>query len=227
MNRWLYVSLTLAALALVFSLYVYANRGDMLEANVPTHWNLSGQPDVRTPRDSMLPHLLALPGVMVLFVVLTLVLPWLSPKQFGVDEFRDTFNYLMMLAVVMMAYLDAVFLTVSLHPDLATNGTLDIGRLMAAGIFPFIALLGNQLGKVRRNFWMGVRTPWTLASEPVWTQTHRLAAWVFVGVGVIGFVAALADVPLVLCFGLLIVGAFVPVIYSLVLYKRLEREGKL
>jgi uncharacterized membrane protein len=74
---------------------------------------------------------------------------------------------------------------------------------------------------------MGVRTPWTLASEAVWTQTHRLAAWVFVAVGVIGFVAALANVSLILCFGLLIFGAVIPVIYSLALYKRLEKEGKL
>jgi uncharacterized membrane protein len=114
-----------------------------------------------------------------------------------------------------------------LHPELTENGTLHTGQLLVAGIFPFFALLGNQLGKVRRNFWMGVRTPWTLASEAVWTQTHRVAAWVFVAVGIIGFIAAIADVSLVFCFGLLMAAALIPVVYSLILYKRLEREGKL
>jgi uncharacterized membrane protein len=227
MNRWLYVSLALAALALGASLYVYANRAELLQDKVPTHWGISGRPDAWTPRDSMLPQLLALPGAMLLVTVLTVVLPWMSPKHFGIEEFRATFNYLMLLVVGMMCYLDAVFMTCTLHPEKVEDGTLDVGRLMMAGIFPFFALLGNQLGKVRRNFWMGVRTPWTLASEPVWTQTHRVAAWVFVGAGVVGFVAALADVSLVLCFGLLIVASLVPVVYSLVLYKRLEREGKL
>jgi uncharacterized membrane protein len=80
---------------------------------------------------------------------------------------------------------------------------------------------------VKPNFWMGVRTPWTLADPQVWTQTHRVAAWTFVAVGVAGFVAALAGVPPVWCFGLLIAGALWPVVYSLVLYKRLERAGRL
>jgi uncharacterized membrane protein len=227
MSRWLYVSLALTVLALAASMYVYANRGNLLEAEVPTHWDLHDNPNVFTPRDEILPHLLMLPGVMAVVVVLTVVLPWISPKHFGVDEFRDTFNYLMMLVAGLMVYLQAVMLTTMVHPELVRNGTLQISRLMLAGIFPFFALLGNQLGKVRRNFWLGVRTPWTLASEPVWTQTHRVAAWTFVAAGVIGFIAAVADAPLTVCFGVLLVAAVTPVVYSLVLYKRLERQGRL
>jgi uncharacterized membrane protein len=227
MNRWLYVSVALTVLAVAASLYVYANRADLLEKEVPTHWGIDNQPDAWTPRDKMLPQLLILPGAMAVLTALTLVLPWLSPKPFGVEEFRGTFNYLMMIVVGLMAYLDAVIVTSAVHADLVRNGTLDVPRLLAAGIFPFFALMGNQLGKVRRNFWMGIRTPWTLASETVWTQTHRLAAWIFVAVGIIGFVAAVANAPLVLCFALLMVGALAPAVYSLVLYKRLEREGKL
>jgi uncharacterized membrane protein len=221
MNRWLYVSLTLAALALGVSLYVYAYRDELLPDRVPTHSNIHGEPDKWTPRNEMLPQLVLLPIAMVLISVLPLVLPWLSPRRFGVEEFRETFNYLFALVVVLMAYLDVVILTGWTHPD------LDVSRPLIAGIFLFFALMGNQLGKVRRNFWMGVRTPWTLASETVWTQTHRVAAWLFVAGGVLGFVAVLAEVPLILCFGVFMVAALVPVVYSLVLYKRLEREGKL
>src|SRR5262245_17683179 len=72
----------------------------------------------------------------------------------------------------------------------------DIGRLMVGGMFLFFALLGNVLGKVKRNFFMGVRTPWTLASETVWTRTHRLAAWLWTGGGLVGLVAVLAGAPL-------------------------------
>jgi uncharacterized membrane protein len=227
MSRWLYVSLALAVVALAASLYVYADRSNLLEAEVPTHWDLNDHPDRFTPRDELLPQLLILPGAMAVVVVLSVVLPWISPKHFGVDEFRGTFNYVMMLVAGMMAYMQAVILTTMVHPDLVRNGTLQISRLFLAGIFPFFALLGNQLGKVRRNFWMGVRTPWTLASEAVWTQTHRIAAWTFVTAGVLGFIAAVADVPLIVCFGVLLVAAVTPVVYSLVLYKRLERAGRL
>jgi uncharacterized membrane protein len=221
MNRWLSVSLALTALALGASLYVYANRVDLLPREVPTHRGIDGQPNAWTERDAILPHLLAFPGVMGLMIVLTYVLPRVSPKHFRIDEFRDTFNYLMTLIVCMMGYMHAVILTGYVHPE------IDTGRLIVAGIFLFFALIGNQLGKVRRNFWMGVRTPWTLASEVVWTQTHRVAAWILTAAGVVGFVLALAGEPLALCFALLMVAVLVPVVYSLVLYKRLEGEGKL
>ena len=100
-------------------------------------------------------------------------------------------------------------------------------RWVVAGAYLLFALLGNVLGKVQRNFWVGVRTPWTLASDTVWTQTHRLAAWLFVAGGLVGFAATLAGASGVWLFvGVLVAIAGVPVVYSLVLYKRLERQGR-
>lgn len=99
-------------------------------------------------------------------------------------------------------------------------------RWLFAGMFLFFALIGNVLGRVRRNFWMGVRTPWTLASETIWIQTHRLAAWLFTAFGAAGFLAVLLGVGMVWCFAGLIVVSLVPVVYSLVLYKRLEKQGR-
>jgi uncharacterized membrane protein len=110
----------------------------------------------------------------------------------------------------------------------AFDPTLDVGRWTIAGAYLLFALLGNVLGKVQRNFWVGVRTPWTLASETVWTQTHRMAAWLFVAAGLLGFVATLAGHSgLWLFVGLIAAIALGPVVYSLVLYKRLERQGRL
>src|SRR5262249_17855295 len=100
-------------------------------------------------------------------------------------------------------------------------------RLLVGGLCLFFAVMGNLLGKVKRNFWMGIRTPWTLASEPVWERTHRLGAWLFVATGLFGFVGVLAGGPVVGLFVVIIGGALVPVVYSLVIYKRLERQGRL
>ena len=89
----------------------------------------------------------------------------------------------------------------------------------------FFALLGNVLGKVRRNFWIGVRTPWTLASERVWIDTHRFSARLFVAIGIAGFLAILAGAPIVTAVALLLASVLVCVVYSLVHSKRLERRG--
>ena len=76
---------------------------------------------------------------------------------------------------------------------------------LVGGTFLFFALLGNVLGRVRRNFYIGVRVPWTLASERVWNDTHRVAAWLFVACGLAGFVIAVAGLPLVAAFAVLLV----------------------
>jgi uncharacterized membrane protein len=91
--------------------------------------------------------------------------------------------------------------------------------------------MGNVLGKVRRNFWVGVRTPWTLASERVWNDTHRLAARLFVVAAVAGLAIVVLPISLpamsITVFILIIVSAVLPVFYSLAHYKWLERRGEI
>jgi uncharacterized membrane protein len=221
MTRWFYFAVALTLVAFGVSGYVYFFQYVNLPEQVPTHWNVHGEPDAFSPKEKILPTFLLVPGAMVVALVLTPLLAWLSPQKFKVDVFRDTYGYVMMLVVALMGYLNAVILLASVGHYQYLN------RLLLCGIFLFIALIGNVLGKVRRNFWMGVRTPWTLASDTIWIQTHRLAAWLFVGVGLLGFVAVLLGAPLVACFAGICVAALVPVLHSLILYKRLEREGRL
>ncbi len=221
MNRWMCVAGVLTALAALGSAYVYVVCYDDLPAQVPTHWNIQGEPDGWTPKENTFTTFFLMPLVMAGMIGLAYLLPWLSPRQFDLDRFRDTYGYVMALVVDLFGYLHVVILWGSLHAEQS------IIRWLVGGIFLFFALMGNVLGRVRRNFWVGVRTPWTLASEAVWIQTHRLSAWLFVAAGVGGFVAVLAGVPMEVCFFGLIGAALVPVVYSLVLYKRLEKQGKL
>ena len=69
----------------------------------------------------------------------------------------------------------------------AGRPSFDLGRAFIAGMFLFFGLMGNVMGKVRKNFYIGIRVPWTLASDRVWNDTHRVAAWVWVAAGVVGF----------------------------------------
>lgn len=228
MNRWLWVSLLLTVLAFAAPLYLYYGRPDLLREQIPTHTNAAGEVDKWTPREQILPQWLILPSLMAGFVVLTLVLPWLSPQGFKIDAFRETFYFLMSVVAALFAYI---------HLLLVLGGVegvqLDLTRWLLGGLSLFFSLLGNRMGKVQRNFWMGVRTPWTLASETVWIQTHRLTAWLWVPGGVLlallGF-AGPSLMPMTVCIILWIVGlllmALTPVFYSLWLYKRLEKQGK-
>jgi uncharacterized membrane protein len=226
MTRWLYLSVALTLLALGGSLYVYKFHYDDLPEQVPIHWDGRFNPDGWVRKEDVLTTFFVFPLAMAGVCLLTVLLPWLSPRRFQVDTFRDTYGYVMMLVVALAGYIHAAVLWGAMHP---AEGNTTFMRFLLGGLCLFFALMGNVLGKVRRNFWMGVRTPWTLASEAVWNQTHRLAAWLFVAAGLVGIVLVLFLPPSAIWVLLAVIlpAALVPVVYSLVLYKRLEREGRL
>jgi uncharacterized membrane protein len=216
---WLYLSAALTAAAACLSLYLWLFRPDLPEV-LPSHWNLQGQPDGWMHRNVAL---LLLPALMVGWLGVTVLLPYISPQRYKVDSFAGVYGYCMFLVQGLFAYVHG----------LMTLGVLqqriDVGRAIVVGALLLLTLLGSVLGKVHRNFWIGVRTPWTLADDRVWDRTHHLAAWMFPLAGLLGIPAALLLPTTLLPLSLIgiVVAALVPAIYSLVLYKKLEREGQL
>jgi uncharacterized membrane protein len=207
------VVLLLFGAALGASLILYAS----LPARMPVHWDLHGNVNGWAGKTFAC---LAMPALSLLFLLFILAGEWLSPVHFKVSAFRSAFNYLMVICAALLVYLHACVLAAGLHPGRSQ------GRWMIGGLFLFFAWIGNMLGKTRRNFWIGIRTPWTLASDTVWIATHRLGARVFMAVGITGAGAIALGAPLPWCFALLVAGAIVPVVYSLWLSKRLEKTAE-
>jgi len=185
---------------------------------VATHWDASGHPNGWNPRWSLV---LYEPGLMLGVTLLFSVIPWLSPKKFEVDSFRATYLYIMIMIVAMLAYGQLLILISGL------GIVLDVSRAMEGGVCLLIALMGNVMGKVRRNFFVGIRTPWTIANERVWNATHRLAAKTFFVGGLLGLGALILRAPFWLSLTAILIAALIPVIYSLIFYKQLERRGQL
>jgi uncharacterized membrane protein len=222
MNRWLLVSILMALLSLAGPLLLYFGWPDHLKDPIPTHTNVAGEVDEWTPREHILPQWLIFPGVLAGLVVLSVLLPWLSPRGFEIDRFRETFFFLMAVMSLMLGYIQLLFVLGGVQ-----GIQLDTSRWLLGGLSLFFALLGNRLGKVQRNFWMGVRTPWTLASEAVWIQTHRLTAWLWTAGGVVLAIVGFAGLSVWLWIAGMLLIALSPVVYSLWLYKRLEKQGRL
>jgi uncharacterized membrane protein len=219
-SSWRLVSIALTVAAAGSAVFVYAFRDTYLPPQVPVHWDIRGEPDQFIPRDGVLPWLLITPGLMVLFLLLTPLLRWLSPPSYRVERFAAVYEYVMALVVMLMAYIQGIVLWAGVR-----GGSAPLDAFLA-GVFLFFVLLGNVLGQVQRNFWIGVRTPWTLASDAVWIRTHRFTAWLFVAFGLAGFFATLAGVPALWSLSGVGVVVLVPILYSLIVYKRLERAGK-
>ena len=184
---------------------------------VPTHWNSAGQVD---GYGSKWITALLMPGILLFNLLLIVVLPKMSPKMFEIATFLGTFNYVMLIVTCMEAALGIVILHTT------ANQSFPIVGAMFGVMFLFFGFLGNVLGKVRRNFFMGIKTPWTLADERVWDQTHRQAARIWTIGGFVGFI-----VSFFLPFWVLITGmmamCFYPVVSSYFIYKRLDRGGQI
>jgi len=189
-----------------------------LPDQVPMHWNMHGEIDGWGQRSFAAWFV---PGLVLLWAILTWLFPWLSPKHFRVDEFRSTYYQIMAGLAVMFGLMQAVTLRAALRPE------WDSSRWFVGGLCLALALFGNVLGRVRRNFWIGVRTPWTLASEAVWDATHRLAARAMFAGGLLGAVLVVCGGPPVAAFVLVMAGLILPAAYSLVYYKRFDAAGRL
>ncbi len=212
------VAFLLAAAAFAAPAWLYPGLPD----RIPTHWNIEGKVNGYGGKWT----LFMFPLMMIPMLLLFYFLPALSPKHFEVNTFRSTYLYLMDVMLGLFTYMQGVLLY-TVYQGANGGQSVNLGRGFMAGMFLFFALMGNQIGKVRKNFYIGVKVPWTLASDRVWNDTHRLAAWVWVAAGLIGFVLIVAGVWIVIPMVLLFVAAMIPVVYSFVHYKALERAGQL
>ncbi|MGI4717490.1 MAG: SdpI family protein [Janthinobacterium lividum] len=213
MKRYLFVFAAVLLLTLGVALALYPQ----LPSTVPVHWNAAGEPDGWGARAEVLMHLPFLVGLGLLW----LVLPKVSPKRFAVNGFEATWWFSGMAMVVLLGYMQCI------HLWGAYQGGFAMDRAILGGLGLFFVVAGNVMGKVRRNFWLGVRTPWTLANDRVWYATHRLAARTMVAGGALAVLVALAGWHGVVGIAGLVVGALVPVAFSLVYYKKLEKAGTL
>jgi uncharacterized membrane protein len=207
-TRYLTVCLLLIAAACAVTLYCWP----LLQARVPMHWNADGAVDGYGPRAVF--WLLG-PGLMALAALGGALLPRIAPRRFDISGFEPTYYYVCGVVVVMLAYVYALALLAVLHGGVAMH------RAVPAGVFILLILVGNPLGKLRRNFFMGVRTPWTLASESVWYATHRLAARLMVASGLLGLFALWLGAAHWILLALTLAWVPLAVGYSLLLYKRL------
>ena len=206
-KRWLGTIFILATL--IFSAVVF-NR---LPAQVATHFNTRGVPDgwsSRTAAAFMLPLI----AVGTLFILTTL--PRVLPRFDNFKEFEDTYWLLCNLVIGLLCALHVVILGRSL------GWPVSIQTSVLLGIGIMFTVIGTLLPRTRSNWLMGIRTPWTLESDYVWRETHRLGGRTFVLGGIATIIAAFlpARIQPWVAMAALGVAGFIPVVYSFVVWRR-------
>jgi uncharacterized membrane protein len=206
-SRWLgYVVALVAALA---SVWAYPR----LPPRVATHWGMSGQPDGYSSR--LLAVLIA-PLAILAMRALVGLLPKIDPLGENYRKFASTY-FLIFNGVILFFALDHLAI---LAYGLGAPVRMD--RVAAAGLGVLLIVVGNYITRVEPNWFVGIRTPWTLSSERVWHRTHRVGGWIFVTGGTLIvltlFVPSGAVMPVLL--GTIALVAVVPVVLSYVWWRR-------
>ena len=207
------IALFLIAVATLAGLVLW----NQFPEQMASHWNQNDQVDGYMSRFwgvFMMP-LFSL-GLLLLF----LVIPQIDPLKANIAQFRGVFNLFIMFIIGFMLYIHALTLAWNLG---YTAFNMSQAMLPAMGLLFF--LVGLMLRQAKRNWFIGIRTPWTLSSDTVWDKTHQLGAILFMAAGVLALVGGFLGGMLAFWF------FFVPVmgsslflfIYSYVLYQRETR----
>jgi uncharacterized membrane protein len=202
------ISLILIAIALLAGLILYSR----LPESMPSHWNAAGQIDDTMPKFW---GTFLMPIITVVLLGFFLLIPTIDPLKANIAKFRGIFNWFILAFVTYMLYVYALTLAASLgYPFNMTVMLIPVVGLLFIGV-------GYMTGKAKRNFFIGIRTPWTLSSETVWDETHKLGSKMFMFAGIVTILSAfLGETGVWLMMAALLAAAFVPIIYSYILWRR-------
>jgi len=197
--------------------------GATLEGNVqlPIHWNLRGEPDQYAGKWVAL---LSPAAMTALIALLFHFLPAIEPRKENLARSQGLYLWAWAALLLTGWSIMLVVASTALGWDLPTN------RIMVGTIGIVLAAVGNQLGKSRSMYLVGLRTPWTLDDDEVWVRSNRLAGKLIVAGGIAMAIAALlpispATLGAVAIAGIAI-GAGVPIVHSFIMWRRARRSGQ-
>ncbi|MEX0979400.1 MAG: SdpI family protein [Pirellulales bacterium] len=202
------VQLALIALMFIVAAVIWSYVPD----RIPVHWNIRGEVDGYGGR---FVGLLLLPLTTLGLYALLLLLPRLDPGYANYRAFAGAYNLIRISLVVFMAALYGVTVLAALGQP------VDVGTVVTLGVGGLLVVLGNVMGKIRPNWFVGVRTPWTLSSKLSWNKTHRLAGWMFIVMGVLIALTGMlrSDWFLFVTLGISAAGGLWLVVYSYLVYR--------
>ncbi len=189
-----------------------------LPSLVPLHWNIQGQIDNYAPKDTgvwIMPVL-----VLVLFILFHFI-PSFDPKREKYRLFQREWDIIQTGLIIFFAYMQCIILYASVYPE------LQIMPVMFTGFGALFILLGRTMSKIKQNYFIGIRVPWTLSSEDNWNKTHNFAAKCFTVAGIVVLLEAIfiRFAPFVV-FGSIMLSVFLPVMYSFLLFKKSPEKMK-
>jgi len=188
-----------------------------LPDKVPTHWNFAGEVD---GWGTAWEGAFLLPLVYLGIYLLLILVPKIDPKRRNYALMGRAYS---IIVLIILLFFSAIYFATL---GIALGYFENLPSLINIAIGIMFIVIGNYMGKIKHNYFMGIRTPWTLASEEVWYRTHRMAGPFWVAGGILFILMAFVPkgwtltIFLIVMFTLLLI----PTVYSYVIFRRLEQD---
>jgi uncharacterized membrane protein len=194
--------------SLVVGAYLYPGMPEQMAS----HWNYAGQVDRYMPRFWAI---FMMPLVSIVMLALFVVVPKIDPLKENIEKFRKYYDGFVVIITAFMLFIYALTLAWNLGFEFS------MGPLVVSAVGVIFYYTGVLMENAKRNWFIGIRTPWTLSSDRVWDKTHKLAAKLFKAAGLLAFLGFIVPgylLPLVIVPGIL--AALYLVVYSYIEYMK-------
>jgi uncharacterized membrane protein len=182
-----------------------------------THWGLSGEANGYLPR---IWGLFLVPLISAGLTILFLLIPRIDPLKANIAKFRDTFDHFIAIVLLFLLYIQLLAIIWNL------GARFNFAQILSPAFGVLLYAIGILVGRARRNWFIGIRTPWTLSSDRVWDRTHALGGRLFRIAGILAFLGAiLPGIVWILILGPVLVISISLVVYSYREYRREEASG--
>ena len=186
---------------------------NQLPKQLPIHWNIEGKVDNYGPK-----YLMAV--LTIGLYVLLLILPRIDPRRKNYDIFSETYFKLRLILILFFGIINSIIIANAIGFE------INVSRIIGISVLLLFVIIGNYLGNLRPNWFIGIRLPWTLESNVVWKKTHYLAGRLWFWLGIAALILSIflpVNFLYPLIFSVVMVMAIVPVVYSYLIFKK-ERK---
>ncbi len=156
-------------------IYLYNSLPDQMVS----HWNADGQPDDYM---SKFWGVFLFPIISVGLAILFIFIPKIDPLKKNIEKFRKYFDWFIVLFLLFMLYMYMITILWNL------GHVFDMNRVILPAFAALFFYIGVMTEHAKRNWFIGIRTPWTLSNEVVWNKTHKLAGKLFKGAAIISLI---------------------------------------
>ncbi|MCW1296789.1 MAG: SdpI family protein [Candidatus Parvarchaeota archaeon] len=204
------IVLAIIALSIFISAYLYPN----IPENMASHWNIKGEVDAYAPK---LQILFLFPLISIILLIIFIIIPRIDPLKKNISKFRRYYDWFLLILILFLFYVHTLVILWNV------GFRFNIIQFLTPAFAFLFYYLGILTENTKRNWFIGIRTPWTMSSDRIWNKTHKTSGKLFKLIGIISFLGILFyEYALIFIFIPIFLVAIYATVYSYLEFKKTE-----